>query len=263
MKISVIGVGAMGGALVEGLLQIPDVNPSDITISDPSEKAVNRFAKSGVSLSTDNSTAAIGANIVVVVVKPWLVEQVLSDMRDTLDLKEQVIVVIAAGVPSSNIKKWLDKGDGVSPRLFLAIPNTAIAVRESMTFVVPVDASDEDTRTISDLFSELGNCLLVEERMLAAGTTLASCGIAYAMRYVRASVEGGVEIGFKAHDAEQIVLQTVKGAVSLLQSTGEHPEAAIDKVTTPGGVTIKGLNEMEHAGFTSAVIRGLKAGMKS
>ena len=83
------------------------------------------------------------------------------------------------------------------------------------------------------------------------------------MRYIRASVEGGVEIGFKAKDAEQIVLQTVKGAVELLQATGEHPEAAIDKVTTPGGVTIRGLNEMEHAGFTSAVVRGLKAGLKS
>lgn len=262
MKISVIGVGAMGGTLVEGLLQIPEINPSDITVSDPSEKAVNRFAHSGVSLSTDNGAAALGADIVVVVVKPWLVEQVLTNMRDALNLKEQIIIIIAAGVPSSSIKEWLDQDNGIKPRLFLAIPNTAIAVRESMTFVVPVDASPEDTRTIADLFSQLGHCMVTEERLLAAGTTLASCGIAYAMRYVRASVEGGVEIGFKAKEAEQIVLQTVKGAVSLLQATGEHPEAAVDKVTTPGGVTIKGLNEMEHAGFTSAVIRGLKAGMK-
>ena len=95
-----------------------------------------------------------------------------------------------------------------------------------------------------------------------AGTTLASCGIAYAMRYIRAAAEGGVELGFKADDAKRIVMQTVEGAVKLLEATGLHPEAAIDMVTTPGGVTIKGLNEMEHAGFTSAVIRGLKAGAK-
>ena len=116
--------------------------------------------------------------------------------------------------------------------------------------------------------SWMNNILLLEviitdEKPLAAGTTLASCGIAYAMRYVRAASEGGVEIGFKADDAKNIVLQTIKGAVELLQATGEHPEAAIDKVTTPGGVTIRGLNEMEHAGFTSAVIRGLKAGLSS
>ena len=155
MKISVIGVGAMGGALVEGLLQIPEINPSDITVSDPSEKAVNRFAHSGVSLSTDNGAAALGADIVVVVVKPWLVEQVLTNMRDALNLKEQIIIIIAAGVPSSSIKEWLDQDNGIKPRLFLAIPNTAIAVRESMTFVVPVDASPEDTRTIADLFDRI------------------------------------------------------------------------------------------------------------
>ena len=126
---------------------------------------------------------------------------------------------------------------------------------------MPVTAGRHDIETMEQLFGQVGQCILTEERLLAAGTTLASCGIAYAMRYVRASVEGGVEIGFRADDALQIVLQTVKGAVSLLQATGHHPETEIDKVTTPGGVTIKGLNEMERAGFTSAVIRGLKAGM--
>ena len=165
-------------------------------------------------------------------------------------------------MPSESILTWLDKGDLVQPKLFLAIPNTAIAVKESMTFLVPVTANSEETDTVLRLFDELGQCIVTEERLLASGTTLASCGIAYAMRYVRASVEGGVEIGFRASDAQQIVLQTVRGAVSLLQATGNHPETEIDKVTTPGGVTIKGLNEMENAGFTSAVIRGLKAGMK-
>ena len=104
--------------------------------------------------------------------------------------------------------------------------------------------------------------ILSDEQHLAAGTTLTSCGIAYAMRYIRAASEGGVELGFKADDAKAIVMQTMKGAVELLEASGLHPEAAIDLVTTPGGVTIKGLNEMEHAGFTSAVIRGLKAGAK-
>ena len=108
----------------------------------------------------------------------------------------------------------------------------------------------------------MGKVLFTDEQHLAAGTTLASCGIAYAMRYIRAASEGGVELGFKADDAKQIVMQTVKGAIKLLTATGLHPEEAIDLVTTPGGVTIKGLNEMEHAGFTSAVIRGLKAGAK-
>jgi pyrroline-5-carboxylate reductase len=146
------------------------------------------------------------------------------------------------------------------PALFLVIPNIAIAQMESMTFMVPVGANEKQTTTIKEVFDEMGKTLITDEKHLAAGTTLASCGIAYAMRYIRAASEGGVELGFKADDAKKIVMQTMEGAVSLLEASGLHPEAAIDLVTTPGGVTIKGLNEMEHAGFTSAVIRGLKAG---
>ena len=131
-----------------------------------------------------------------------------------------------------------------------------------MTFIVPVEATKEQTATVKALFDSMGDSVITDENHLAAGTTLASCGIAYAMRYIRAASEGGVELGFKADEAKQIVMQTIKGAVELLQATGLHPEAAIDLVATPGGVTIKGLNEMEHAGFTSAVIRGLKAGAK-
>ena len=120
-------------------------------------------------------------------------------------------------------------------------------------------ATEEETQKVVALFDELGESILLEESLYPAATAL-SCSIAYAMRYARASVEGAVELGFKAKLAQKIVLQTMAGAVELLKATGEHPEAAIDKVTTPGGLTIRGLNEMEHAGFSSAVIRGMKAG---
>lgn len=103
--------------------------------------------------------------------------------------------------------------------------------------------------------------MLVEERLMNAGMVLASCGIAYVMRYVRAATEGGVELGMYPDTARRVVLQTLRGAVELLEATGNHPEVEIDKVTTAGGITIRGLNEMEHAGFTSSVIRGLKASM--
>ena len=148
------------------------------------------------------------------------------------------------------------------PPLFLVIPNIAIAQLASMTFIVPCDTTQQQTELIQGIFNDMGTSLLTDEQHLASGTTLASCGIAYAMRYIRAAAEGGVELGFKADDAKKIVMQTMKGAVELLEASGMHPEAAIDLVTTPGGLTIKGLNEMEHAGFTSAVIRGLKAGLK-
>ena len=247
MKISVIGAGAMGGSTVEGLIKGHTFKNEDITVSDPSQAVVEKFSKLGVSVTTDNKLAADVADIVCVVVKPWLVERVLKDIKPELDPKKQILIVIAAGVSSESIKSWLGES---CPPLFLAIPNIAIG------------ASEKATQTVVDIFDEMGNTLITDEQHLAAGTTLASCGIAYAMRYIRAASEGGVELGFKADDAKKIVMQTMKGAVELLEASGMHPEAAIDLVTTPGGVTIKGLNEMEHAGFTSAVIRGLKAGLK-
>ena len=259
MKIAVIGAGAMGGATVEGLIKGQYFKNDDITVADPSQAVTEKFAKMGISVTSDNKLAADTADIVCVVVKPWLVERVLKDIKPELDAKRQILIVIAAGVSSESIKAWLGES---CPPLFLVIPNIAIAEMASMTFVVPVGASEKDIKTVTDIFDEMGSTLITDEQHLAAGTTLASCGVAYAMRYVRAASEGGVELGFKADDAKAIVMQTMKGAVELLEASGMHPEAAIDLVTTPGGVTIKGLNEMEHAGFTSAVIRGLKAGLK-
>jgi pyrroline-5-carboxylate reductase len=256
MKITVIGAGAMGGSTVEGLLKTTIVKAADITVSDPSASVTDHFALAGTSVTTDNGLAVKDADVVMVFVKPWLVETVMKEIRDSIDLKQQLLVVIAAGVPSQKIREWIDQEGPI----FLAIPNIAIAQLSSMTFLVPVKATEEQTQVVKGIFDALGMTLLTDEKHLAAGTTLASCGIAYAMRYIRAAAEGGVELGFRADDAKSIVMQTIKGAVELLKATGLHPEAAIDLVTTPGGVTIKGLNEMEHAGFTSAVIRGLKAG---
>lgn len=262
MKISIIGVGAMGGGLAHGLLKGEMFNSSDITLANPSQRPLDVFAEAGASVTTDNKLAAEHSDIVTVAVKPWLVETVLTEIKPVMNYKKQILIVIAAGISSQQITKWMTNDNGEMLPLFLVIPNTAIAELSSMTFIVPINASEGNTKLISDMFDEMGSSIITEERLLGAGTTLASCGIAYAMRYIRASVEGGVELGFKADVAKKIVLQTVKGAVDLLQANGNHPEEEIDKVTTPGGVTIKGLNEMEHAGFTSAVIRGLKAGVK-
>lgn len=259
MKIAMIGAGAMGGATIEGMIKSDHFRNEDITVSDPSQAVVEKFAQQGVSVTTDNAVAAADADIVCVCVKPWLVEKVLRGIREELKPQKQLLVVIAAGVASASIKEWLGEW---CPPLFLVIPNIAIAQLQSMTFIVPIGAAAEQTQLVRQFFNAMGQTLITDEQHLPSGTTLASCGIAYAMRYIRAASEGGVELGFKADDAKNIVMQTIRGAVELLQASGMHPEQAIDLVTTPGGVTIKGLNEMEHAGFTSAVIRGLKAGAK-
>ena len=215
----------MGGATVEGLIKGQQFRNEDITVSDPSQAVLKKFEKTGVSVTTDNKLAADTADIVCVVVKPWLVERVLKDIKPELDPRKQILIVIAAGVSSESIKGWLGEN---CPPLFLVIPNIAIAEMASMTFIVPVGATDENIQTVVSIFDEMGSTLITDEQHLAAGTTLASCGIAYAMRYIRAASEGGVELGFKADDAKAIVMQTMKGAVELLEASGLHPEAAID-----------------------------------
>ena len=260
MKISVIGAGAMGGAIVEGLVKGNYVENKDICVSDPSHTALERFTEKVQNITTDNCMAAKGGEVVFVVVKPWLVETVIKDVKEVLDYDHQQLIVVAAGITGEQLKTWLEK-DGKMPATWLCIPNIAIAQLASMTFLVPCNtATLQQTEQVKKLLDSMGKTIVTEEKLLGAGTTLASCGIAYAMRYIRAASEGGVELGFKADYAKQIVMQTMKGAVELLEATGLHPESAIDLVTTPGGVTIKGLNEMEHNGFTSSVIKGLKAG---
>ena len=247
--------------MADGFIKSGAVKPADISVANPTAQKLEHFALQGASVTTDNKTATEGADIVIIAVKPWLVEQVVNELKPVLNYTRQTIITVAAGISGSQFTAWLKKDDAV-PQTFIVIPNTAIAVLASMTFIVPVNATADTTTTIKALFDNVGQTMVTDERHLSAGMTLASCGIAYAMRYVRAAAEGGVELGFKADMAKDIVLQTMKGAVELLQANGNHPEAEIDKVCTPGGLTIRGLNEMEHAGFTSAVIRGLKASVK-
>lgn len=258
MKTAIIGAGNMGGATAIGLAVSATLEAADITVTAKHQTTLDRFTPYGIKTSLDNKAAVAGADVVMIVVKPWFVEQVIEEIKPVLDYSSQTIVCMAAGIKSEQMLSWLEK-DGQVPELLYIIPNTAIEILESMTFIAPINASAETTAKMEELFAKTGSTMVVDEKHLSAGTALASCGIAFAMRYIRAAAEGGVELGFYAKDATKIVCQTVKGAAGLISAHGSHPEAEIDKVTTPGGITIRGLNAMEEAGFTNAVIKGLKA----
>jgi len=259
MKLSVIGAGNMGGALIHGWAKSGKVE--SITISDKNEKLLADFKQKypAINITTDNVAAAKGADILVVVVKPWLMPLVLGEIKEVLDYDKQIIVSDAANFTTDKLAEAL----GHTGQFFYVIPNIAAEFGASMSFIAKgKDASDESLAAVKALYDIDGDSLVVAENLVGPGMMMASCGIAYVMRYIRAQMEGGCEMGFYPAQAKQIALQTMQGAVSLLKETGWHPEEAIDKVTTPGGVTIKGLNELDHAGFNSAVIRSLKAGLK-
>ncbi|HET9570217.1 MAG TPA: pyrroline-5-carboxylate reductase [Bacteroidales bacterium] len=261
MKISIIGAGNMGGAIARGLSKGSFFSGSDITISDINQVNLQKILDLNVGINcTDSNRACVhGAEIVVLAVKPWLVDSIAAEIRDLLNYNSQIIISIAAGVPLEKLRTLFSGSDDQVPTLFRMIPNTAIDAMESFSCISSWNATQDQEEQIVKIFDELGKAMLVPESQLNAFMSLSSCGIAYALRYIRAATEGGVEMGIYPNVAQEVVLQTLKGAVALLEGTGNHPEVEIDKVTTAGGVTIKGLNEMEHAGFTSAVIRGLKA----
>lgn len=257
MKVAIIGAGNMGGAIARGLAK-SDIDV-EISVADLSLEKLAELKKEYPQVeTTQNSAEIVGdSDVVLLAVKPWLVEPVLKGLLPALNLSGQVILSIAAGVEISTLTQWLGNNKAV---VFRAIPNTAISILQSMTFVCHNEnATSAHVEMVTSIFNALGKGAVIEERLMGAATSLCSCGIAYAMRYVRAATEGGVELGIYPNDAKQYVLQTLRGAVELLEATGNNPEVEIDKVTTPGGITIKGLNAMEAHGFTTAVIEGLKA----
>ena len=259
MKFSIIGAGNIGSAIASGL-----INHGEVCCTDISSERLDKIkeANGSIQVATDNVVAVQGADIVIIAVKPWLVEMVIDEIKGALDYKELIVISVAAGIDFFNLRRYLEKEGDELPAIFRVIPNTAIAVKESVTFIASDNASHAQEMLVKSTFDDLGLTVMIDEALIDAGTALASCGIAFAFRYIRAAVEGAVEIGINPSLAKKIELQTLRGAINLLETNDSHPEIEIDKVTTPGGITIKGLNAMEKAGFTNAVIEGLKASVK-
>lgn len=257
LKVSIIGAGNMGGAIARGLSKGTTVQASNIRVSDISAdhlQALQTFAPE-ISISRTNAEIIKDADIIILAVKPWLVETVAKEIEHKIDYKKQIIVSIAAGVDFEKLSELFD----TEASIFRVIPNTAIDILESVTTIAAQKATKEQQDLVLTLFAEMGKAFLVPESQLNAFMSLSSCGIAYAFRYIRAAMEGGVEMGIYPAVAKEVIIQTLRGAIGLLEANDTHPEVEIDKVTTPGGITIKGLNEMEANGFSNAVIKGLKA----
>ena len=255
MNISIIGAGNMGGAIARGLAKGSIVKAKDICVSNPSQGKLEALKAEfpDMQVTNCNVEAAQGADIVLLAVKPWFIEQVVKELP--LDAEKQMLVSVAAGISFEQFESWV----GEKMTVFRVIPNTAISQQESMTLIASHHASKEQEQLLLDIFNEMGLAMLIPEKQMAATTALTSCGIAYVLEYIRAAMQAGVELGLYPKDAQKMVAQAVKGAASLILNNETHPSVEIDKVCTPGGVTIKGINALEHGGFTSAVINAMKA----
>jgi pyrroline-5-carboxylate reductase len=253
-KIAIIGAGNLGRAIAEGLIGSHTPAPS-IYLTRRNTALLGAWSDRGVQVTSDNRLAVEQCPIVIVSVKPYQFREVVSGFSDLLDPSRHILISVVTGI---SLDEMADVAGKELP-FFRAMPNTAIAVRESMTCISHLHAGESDTERVRRIFEELGRVVFINDQLMDAATVLGACGTAYAMRYIRANIQGGIEIGFDAATASLIAAQTVKGATELLLQNGSHPEQEIDKVTTPRGCTIAGLNEMEHQGFSSSLIKGISA----
>jgi pyrroline-5-carboxylate reductase len=250
-KIAILGCGNLGTSILKGLLS-NSVSPENIICTRRNVESLQEFRDQGVNVTSDNAQAAEFADLIILAVKPFTLEAVVREVGPNLRSNHLLI----SAVSGTSIQEINQQFVGDCP-IFRVMPNTASDVGQSVTLIATVPGYEDQVGEVSELFDSIGEAIVINEELMDAATVLGACGIAFVMRFMRAMTQGGIQIGFDAKTAGRIVNQVVKGAAELLIERGNHPEQEIDKVTTPKGCTIVGLNEMEHNGFSSSLIKGI------
>jgi len=256
-NIAIIGGGNLGSAIAKGIVEGKIVEPSQVTITRRKAGLLDDLKNAHINVSSDNVQAVENADIVILAVQPKQLDAILLEIKDAIKSKH-VIVSVITGVSIADLKNKIEEECSI----IRAMPNTAIAIKKSMTCLAAENVKDDVLDEVKKIFDTVGKTLVINENLMQAATVLGACGIAFFLRFIRAASQGGIEVGFHAEEAQLIAAQTALGAASLLLETNIHPENAIDAVTTPQGCTIAGLNEMEHNGLSSALIKGIVTSYK-
>lgn len=252
-KIAILGGGNIGFAIANGLAASKSIKKSDLLITRRNKQAIEDMRKQNYNVSTNNKEATKNSKLIIIAVTPQQMDSLINEIKPLVNPKKHIIFSVVSGVSVAQIKKLFGKNVPV----VRVMPNTAIAIRESMTCICS-NEKDKQARDLAvELFNNLGESIVIKEELMVPATALCACGTAFFLRAVRAASQGGIEIGFHAEDALYMAAQTAKGAAALLLENKNHPEREIDKVTTPMGGTIAGLNQMEHSGFSSSLIKGI------
>ena len=251
-KLAIIGTGNIGMSIADGLLDSGSFQPDQMMLTRRKINRLARFSERGVLTTSDNVAAVEFADIVLIAVEPQQIDEVLTEIGPLLESDKHTLISVVTGVSIDQIQAHVGNGAAI----VRAMPNTAISLRESITCLTSNDQSAA-IEIGKSIFNTVGETVVIDEELMGAATALGACGIAFFLRAIRAASQGGIEIGFHSDKALLIAAQVAKGAAELILKSGHHPESEIDKVTTPRGVTIAGLNQMEHEGFSSAMIKGI------
>ena len=252
-RVAILGAGNIGQALADGWARSGLLAPERMTLTRRLVDRLEPFADRGFRVTDDNLAAVRDARVVVLAVQPQQIGGLLEEVRGELEAERHLVISVVSDVSVDAIRGHLDE----PVQVVRAMPNTAVAIGESMTCLAAADDSDAALEEALRLFDAVGETLVIREELMVSATALVACGVAFFLRAVRAASQGGIEIGFHPEEALRLAAQTARGAASLVQREGSHPESEVDRVTTPRGCTIAGLNEMEHQGFSSALIRGI------
>ncbi|AUC22894.1 MULTISPECIES: pyrroline-5-carboxylate reductase [Polaribacter] len=251
MKAAIIGAGSLGQSIAKGLLKNKVV--SSLYLTKRNTNSIASFnTYNEVVLTTDNEEAVKNSDILIFAVQPRHLDKILKDLKPLLK-ENHVIITVITGFSIEKIEAII----GADKFIIRSMPNTAAAVGQSMTCLSPNTKGKEKVELAKTIFNSLGQSMEIPEEQLQAATVICASGIAFWMRLIRATTQGAIQLGFEADEAHKLAMQTCFGAASLLKESGNHPEAEIDRVTTPGGCTIEGLNEMEHQGLSSSLIKGI------
>ena len=252
-SLAILGAGNIGCAIADGLANSGEFDPTSIVLTRRRTEKLEPFEKRGFRISSDNESAVDKSSILILCVEPHQLNGLLQEISSKLDADKHLIISVVSGASIKSIQQQIPDGVPVTR----AMPNTAIAIRESMTCICGSESDRKSLETTLRIFNTVGITREIREEQMTSATALCACGIAFFLRAIRAASQGGIEIGFDSGEALTMATQTALGAAGLLREMKNHPEFEIDRVTTPKGCTISGLNQMEHGGFSSALIRGI------
>ena len=251
MKIAIIGAGNLGLSIAKGILN--SNGATTMYLTKRNTDSIKEYENYGnVTVTSDNREAVKQSDVIIFAVQPGQFEKILLDISDLLTEKHVVISTITG----FNINR-MESIIGKNQYIIRSMPNTAISVGKSMTCICSNTLGEKRIELAKAIFNRMGHSLEVPEEQMQAATVICASGIAFWMRLIRATTQGAIQLGFDAKEAQELAMHTCNGAASLLIESGSHPEEEIDKVTTPKGCTISGLNEMEHQGLSSSLIRGI------
>jgi len=251
MKIAILGAGNLGLSIAKGLI----VNNAITTLylTKRSTESIQNWSEYGnVFITADNKEAVKNSDIIIISVQPGHAKNILLEIADLLS-ENHVIISTVTGFMINSMESIL----GSDSYIVRSMPNTAISVGKSVTCICTNEMGKKRINIAEAIYNRLGTSIEIPEDQMQAATVICASGIAFWMRLMRATTQGAIQLGFESHIAQEMAMQTCLGAASLLVESGKHPEEEIDKVTTPKGCTIEGLNEMEHQGLSSSLIRGI------